>query len=356
MPNLHVCYNPPLTRHFVRAGAFSKTPLVVVDVGARGGIESHWEVFGADIRVIAFDPDPEECKRLSDGGNVQYLPYAISKAGGPQKFHIANYAASSSLYPNRQEYVGRFTHGDVVRVVSEETIKTVTLAEALKRHGIEDADFIKLDVEGAELDVLQGSGLYLSGIVGIVSEVRFSRQLSGCPVYWEMEAFCQEHGFELYDLDVYRHSRKALPYPHLYDFRDQHGSPVIGPTTQGQAFWGDALYFRESVPEAKLVKLVCLFEVFGLNDCAAELMLSHPDIFERGLLDLLVPEVKGQRLTYADYLSRYNAGDRLFRPTYGRRFPEQMLSQYDGVFTPAWNSKPLSFLRRLARRLRRAFG
>src|SRR5204863_3540942 len=98
----------------------------------------------------------------------------------------------------------------------------------------------------------------------------------------------------LYDLDTYRTSRKAMPYPLLYDFRHENGSPAGGPSIQGQTMWGDALYFRRTT---KVLKLACLFEIFGLSDCAVETVQANPEIFAPygNVLDLLTPEVKGRK-------------------------------------------------------------
>ena len=46
-------------------GLISKDPLVLVDVGASGGINKKWDVLEGVIKVVGFEPDPEECKRLN---------------------------------------------------------------------------------------------------------------------------------------------------------------------------------------------------------------------------------------------------------------------------------------------------
>ncbi len=215
-------------------------------------------------------------------------------------------------------------------------MQTTTLREALAGQQV---DFIKLDAEGAELDVLRGADT--GTVLGLISELNFGQSPSGQPSFADFDIHCRAAGFQLYDIDVYRFSRRSLPYPLLYDSRDSAGRPLPGPTIQGQTLSSDALYFRNGPTTSQPVKHACLFEIFGLNDCAAEVLQSHRSAFAKWvdpdlLLDLLVPEVKGRKLPVADYLARHAAGDPLFRPTSGWRQPSQAVNQYDGVFIPSW--------------------
>lgn len=355
MPNLHVVASPRMTPRLVELGAFAAAPLVVVDVGARGGVESFWQAFGDGIRIIAFEPDVQECERLQSQAapGTRYLPLALAAESGRRALHVARFSAASSFYPNDPTWCARFDVGDSLTVQSQIEVETTTLREALSG---QPADFLKLDVEGAELDVLRGAEL--GSVLGLVAEVRFTDRMSHCPTFAELDLHCRAQGLDLYDLDLYRYSRSALPYPYLYDYRDQDGSEVPGPTVQGQPLTGDALYFRDGLHVDQPVKLACLLEVFGLADCAAEVVKAHPASFApwlppAELLDLLVPEVKGQRLSYRDYMARHVAADRLFRPTPGLRIPDPIVSHYDGSFTPSWVSPPPPPPPGLCERLRR---
>ncbi|MFZ5779783.1 MAG: FkbM family methyltransferase [Pseudomonadota bacterium] len=354
MPNLHIVGEPRMTTVLVAAGAFTDDPVVVVDVGARGGVEWHWKVFGDHVRIIAFEPDAEECARLNAKAerNVTYMPAALGREDGPRTLYVTHHAASSTFYPTVPEWGRRYTFADNLAVDHEVTVQTSTLRTALAGRRI---DFMKLDAEGAELDVLQGADL--APVLGLISELNFGQSPSGQPSFADFDAHCRANGLQLYDLDLYRFSRQALPYPLLYDSRDAAGRPVAGPTIQGQVLSSDALYFRDGLASAQPVKHACLFEIFGLADCAAEMILAHRAAFARWvdpdhLLDLLVPEVKGRRLAYADYVARHRAGDPLFRPTPGWRQPPRTVDRYDGIFIPAWLSLGPR-LQRLWRALRR---
>jgi FkbM family methyltransferase len=347
MPNLHIVGDPPMTRKLVEAGAFVDDPVVVVDVGARGGVEWYWKVFGDHLRIIAFEADAEECARLkaTPQKNVTFIPSALGAENGVRTLHVTHHRAASTFYPVDPKWTARFSFSDNQLVEQQVEVRTTTLRDALAGQRV---DFIKLDAEGAELDVLRGADL--GPVLGVVSELNFGQ--TGLPSFAEFDIYCRSAGLQLYDLDLYHFSRRALPYPHLYDSRDSAGRPVAGPTIQGQVLSSDALYFRDGLTTERPVKLACLFEIFGFNDCAAELLQARREAFTKWadpdlLLGLLVPEVKGQKLPFAEHVARHVAGDPLFRPTPGWRSPPQIVSQYDGVFIPAW----LGFWGRLRRLL-----
>src|SRR5579862_950380 len=133
MPNLHIVADPPMTRRLVEAGAFAAAPLLVVDVGARGGIEWFWRVFGDAIRIIAFEPDAQECARLQAEApaNTTYLPVALGAKQEKRILQVARFSAASSFYPNDPQWCGRFEVGDSLVVESKSEVETTTLREAL---------------------------------------------------------------------------------------------------------------------------------------------------------------------------------------------------------------------------------
>jgi hypothetical protein len=88
---------------------------------------------------------------------------------------------------------------------------------------------------------------------------------------------------------------------------------------------GDALYFRDllipvnasarhGVTPTRLLKTAAFFELYCLNDCAAEVILSHRDALAPvvdcdRLLDLLTPSFKGQSLGYKEYMEAFFGPD-----------------------------------------------
>jgi hypothetical protein len=249
------------------------------------------------------------------------------------------------------EYFGRLVNRDNGNVVAEHRVAIQTLDDAMAAHDVPHVDFIKVDAEGAELDILQGGELTMrsSRLVGLLSEIRLHQEINGSPPFASLDAFVRERGFRLYNIHVTRQSRGALPYPQLHDYRTPSGERFFAYTAHGQVQDGDALYFRDlfnarDAPPLSILKLCALMEIYCLNDCAAELIIANkerlaPFADPEHLLDLLTEGVAEQEINYRDYMAAY------FAP------PPSQPSESPVEASTAITQPPVSLLRRLARNL-----
>ncbi len=136
--------------HFVRDGS------TVLDIGAHHGYYTllFSRKVGVEGRVVAFEPSPRERQRLAlhlrinRCKNVAIEDCALGEAEGTGQLHVAA-ARESGLNSLRKPAVSVLTE-----LVS---IRTRCLDRVLRERGIERVDFVKLDVEGAELSVLKGA-------------------------------------------------------------------------------------------------------------------------------------------------------------------------------------------------------
>lgn len=264
-----------LAPYFGRQGLFRDKPFVLVDIGSRGGIERHWRVFGNDLRVLGFDADASECERLNRKNNryTKHFPYALGERDGVYPFYKMRNAASCSFYKPNAALVSRFPDHLHLQVERATEIRTTTLDSVLKQHKLTDVDFIKLDIEGSELSVLKGAIETLRmSVIGLQVEVLFSELLEGAPNFSEVDAFLKSNGFHLFDLGLVRLGSKgffALP----------------GPKRSGQIVGGHVLYMRDvcdgqplsahiasTRDKTKLFKIAACLEIFGLPDCAHEVL------------------------------------------------------------------------------------
>ena len=314
LKNINV--SPRFTRHLVTSRAFERIPLVVVDVGARGGFEGHWDVYGDQVRLIGFEADVVECERLNQqgaGSNKRFYPVALHRDKGRRTFYSTAYPAGSGFYQPDMKQVQRFPDRVNLAVVKTVDLSTVDFDSFASENSIEYTDFMKLDTESAELDILKGAiGSLKKSIIGLSIEIWFQPWHIGQPVFSDVDAFLRPLGFRLFDLAAYRMSREALPEVTI--------SPVPGPTRRGQVISGEVLYLRDGAAEIanesllgdgwddiKIMKLASIMELFCLPDCAIELIqvaqregfLQDRDV--NHLVDLLVPSTGGKYVSYSSY-------------------------------------------------------
>lgn len=265
----------PLTSYLVGAGL---SPVVIYDIGARWGIQEKFLALGTALRAFCFDPDEKECKRLNDTAakEVRYIPAVIGGSDGPATLYETRLQASSGLYRTNMDFFGRLLNRENGELVNIKPVEAITLETAQKRFGMPKPHFLKLDVEGAELEILKACDL--EGVLGFYAEFRFHPEINGSPVFHELDAFAQSKGFRLYNLWTSRQSRKTLPYPGPVSYWNT-GKRFYAFTVSGQIMDGDALYFKDplrmDLTQDQILAFACLFEMYDLNDCAAELLAAR---------------------------------------------------------------------------------
>lgn len=128
-------------------------PFVFVDIGANVGLFSLFVASraGADARILAFEPEP---------GNVARLRFNVAaNPGAPiQVFAMALGAAAGTVVidPDRRDRGGTRTRRleDNPLAADAARVECRTLLEVLLREGVPTVDALKIDVEGAEADIL----------------------------------------------------------------------------------------------------------------------------------------------------------------------------------------------------------
>ena len=136
---------------------FLKPGMVMVDAGAHHGFYTLLAAkkVGPQGKVIAFEPSPRELRRLrwclvlNRCRNVQIEPVALGSSEGVADLFVClgKETGCNSLRPPA-----------VSEALSKVSVAVTTLDCFLQRSGIQKVDLIKIDVEGAELEVLRGAG------------------------------------------------------------------------------------------------------------------------------------------------------------------------------------------------------
>ena len=141
--------------------SYLQAGMTVLDIGAHHGLYSLLAAkrVGRNGRVRSFEPSPRERKsfkrnlRINGFRNVQIESFALGSSAGRAELFLVEGAEDvcNSLRPPAAEVT-----------TTKVSVEVRPLDEYLQRQKIEKVDFIKLDVEGAELEVLRGAKRLLS--------------------------------------------------------------------------------------------------------------------------------------------------------------------------------------------------
>ena len=137
---------------------------VVFDVGANGGIYSLAAIAARPTAVVhAFEPTPEIAERLRQTIRMNGLSATVHETAVSQ---LDGYAA---LRRCGQEVGGNEGMNYVVIGGAGEQVRTVRLDSVCSELGLERVDLLKLDIQGAEADALEGAReLLSSGRIGMI--------------------------------------------------------------------------------------------------------------------------------------------------------------------------------------------
>lgn len=332
-------YDPKLLAQVVADGVLADDPFVLVDVGCGLGIDPGWRLFGKHLTGYGFDPQLAEIERLrkEERGRIEYRAAFV---GLPDDHPLRRRRAARLHEESYFTPFGRTSAAVAIARAAEQgdatfyetnawpalelATETIGLAEALRREGAGTVDFVKIDTDGSDLDVLLSFEEMLepASVLGLMVETPFTgSDDESANTFHNIDPVLKRHGFQLYAMTMNQYARAALPTQFKYS--------IFAQTISGQPMWGDLVYLRDSVhPDwrrygdlstTKLLKLACLYELFEVPDCAAELLVAHRDQLEEivdvdELLGLLTPRVGGETLRYDDYVARFENDPTSFYP------------------------------------------
>jgi FkbM family methyltransferase len=180
--------------------------MIVFDVGANNG-DSNIHYAEQGHAVYAFEPTPELIEVIK--AKTKHLPNyvltetAVSNFIGQAKFNVAGQCdwGCSSLHEFSDNLAETWPgRGDFVKT-QEIQVPVTTLAEFLDEHAwIDRIDYLHIDTQGSDLDVLKGLGSKISIVLAGVCEA----SKPGYELYKGTDnsrdsivSFLTEHGFEI---------------------------------------------------------------------------------------------------------------------------------------------------------------
>lgn len=221
-------------------------------VGGRGGLGPTMVLLklGESLSLTIFEANIEDSagettmhdfenlvKEYSRRYNVKLtiIPQCLSNCIGKKKFNVNVMPDCSSLLemsPDAAKYQrmsgqGRIPWGQICRPTRTIELDVSTLDELNAKDIIPVPQFLSIDVQGAEYDVLEGASKALYGdLLGVVSEVEFRPLYDGQKLFVDQYALLNRHRFDLFE---------------LYNIEYWFSGPIIG---KGALMVAEALFLR----------------------------------------------------------------------------------------------------------------
>lgn len=212
--------------------------LEIMDIGAMPEGDDRYSVLVKQglARVTGFEPNQEQLSRL----RARTGPYTYHSAflgdGNPATFRVARYPGCSSLLEPDPGVIDLFSTigaadpGGNFHIIRSENVQTIRLDDV---PGCAAPDLIKIDVQGAELTVLDNGRRTLANALLVDCEVEFLPLYRDQPLFCDMQAFFRECGFVLHKfVDVAGRCFR----PHTLD------NPVL---PMSRLLWADAIFVRD---------------------------------------------------------------------------------------------------------------
>jgi FkbM family methyltransferase len=238
-----------------------------------------WNIFAPNLTIYGFDADEDACNFANDNLKLRqinwiekHIPLAISNQKGESTLYVTKGVDCSSLYPPNESYLNRFAaFNEHLKLDFTVDIETTTIDDFCRQENVQEIDFLYLDIQGAELNVIQGATELLKrSILGIQLEVEFSPLYQNQPLFSDVDSYLRTQGFALFDLITDHPMCRRPRLNSLGNFAQN----------RGQLLWADALYFRDPLGENShpvtqnyhhILKLACLADIFNYSDYSLEL-------------------------------------------------------------------------------------
>ncbi len=244
----------------------------LVDIGSSYDIQPRWKKIKKILNYHGFEPNKDLHDKLKNKNkdclSYNVYPYLISDKKEETTLNICHNPGVSSIFKPNFKFLSKFKNSARFKVIKELNIE----ANYLDNLNLRKVDFIKIDIQGAELKALNGSVNTIKETIGIEIEVEFQKMYEEQPIFGDINNFIKNQKFEFIDFLLIKRWERN------------------NENSFGQAIFADALYLRtpefanenfDSNKMSKFILILLLYNKFDLiNDCKLEKFFSKEEIIK----------------------------------------------------------------------------
>ena len=181
---------------------------VVLDVGAHNGetinfLNKNFKIY----KIYSFEPNPSgvQSVKKQNIANNEIYELAISNIKDEIELNIGYFSSMStfskindkSFYTKVKKIIIWLSFGKFKIYEKKILVKAIRLEDFIKEKKIKEIDLLKIDTEGHELNVIQGTGEYLKNIKLILFEHHYDDSLIKNYGFSDIDNYLKSQNFEL---------------------------------------------------------------------------------------------------------------------------------------------------------------
>jgi len=230
--------------------------LTFVDIGASIQIIPRWKRIHKDnLNYILFEPNKKEIKKLKLNKKY-YSKYKIYESALSNKKQNINLNITKGIYQTSvlkpdMKFLNQFRNADRYQITNKIKIK----ANRLDSFKIKDVDFIKIDTQGYNYEILEGSIKTLKDTLGVETEVEFTKLYTNQKLFGDVNKILIKNNFDFIDFTVLKRWNR------------------YNNSNYGQCIFSNALFLKKprlilNLDKKKIIKYISICVLYNKFDLA----------------------------------------------------------------------------------------
>lgn len=244
---------------------------LVIDAGARYGLHPTWRDARKICEFHLFEPESGEAKRLQSryqgDPNISVHAIALAKKNKAREFVVREHLGLSNL--ETYDFDVSNIHpqlASIAREIKRVSVDAVSIDDFFRSARV---DFLKLDTEGSDLEILEGAQEKLrQTVLGIRANVGFLKLSKQHPTFSDIDHWLKKFDFELKNIEIEsRVSRQQGLFPLRTGSGTLHGADAIWTISP------DKIHSKES-SEIKIIYALFLY-LNNLEDIGLQFLIDN---------------------------------------------------------------------------------
>lgn len=269
-------------------GVLNGQKISMVDVGGAVNLQPHHHKLIGNTNFFIFEPDERSYRdlvksvnRYSHPNDFHYINKALSGKDGKRTLYLSNAPTGTSILKLKADQKFFSKDSTYFYPMREVEIETYSLETVLNQNKVETFDAIKLDVQGAELEIIKSiDAKRLENVNAIELEICLHDVYENQTQFCDVLSFMNSKGFSLFDL---RNNKGHFPdsYDNFSYQKEYFNTHDQSPSVSARVWEFDAIFFRDpnwvkenSVSNERLRKIAAMYCVYNFFGEAIQIIKS----------------------------------------------------------------------------------